>query len=133
MAPLRVLSALVVCASCAVALAPMGVRVRRPRLVRRGVSVAVAPTHEVAVVDVGTMDELDVLLDAAEPGVLTLLEAYGANCPKCKRMKPKFDAFAAAHPDVRCLAVNLSEVAGAYKALEVTNVPAFYALSLIHI
>lgn len=92
-------------------------------------AIAARPAREAVVVDISTMDALDTLLAVQAPGALTLLEAYATNCPKCKRLKPKFAAFAAQHPDVTCVAVNLSTVAGAYKTLEVATVPSFFAFA----
>ena len=96
----------------------------RPALHRvRGGRLSAAAVH-----DVSSMDELAERVEGAAPGQLVLVKAYGANCPKCKRMVPLYASFAESHEDVDCLSVNLSGVSGAYAALGApASVPAFVA------
>ena len=75
------------------------------------------------------MDALEDALREAAPGALVILEAYASDCPKCRRMRPRYEAFARDRPDTRCLAVNLSKVVGAYAALDVAAVPCFFAFA----
>ena len=87
-----------------------------------------AAVRDAAVRDVASMDELDAVVKAAEDGRLVMVEAYGSNCPKCKRMAPEFEAWARSRPDVDAVSVNLSEVSGAYAAFGgPKSVPAFFA------
>ena len=87
-----------------------------------------AAVRDAAVRDVASMDELDAVVQAAEDGRLVMVEAYGSNCPKCKRMAPEFEAWARSRPDVDAVSVNLSKVAGAYAAFGgPKSVPAFFA------
>lgn len=79
--------------------------------------------------DLATMDDLLAALEDAPPEALVILEAHANGCPKCRRMRPKYEAFAAARPECACVAVNVSEVSGAYKALDVQSVPSFFCFA----
>lgn len=94
-----------------------------------GAPAAAEAPPRAAVAEMETMADLEAALAAAAPGALTVVAAVGPRCPKCKRAKPKFEAFAAENPEIRCLAADLSRVAGAYTYLQAASVPSFYVFA----